>query len=238
MSVPKDEGQGNGAAPRWRRRKDARPDEIVEAALEVFARRGFAAARLEDVAARAGISKGTLYLYFPNKEELFKAAVRTAIVPGIAAGERLAADPATPSLEVLRSIVGGIAARMMTSPAGVIPKLMIAEAGNFPELARFYFDEVIRRGFALLSSVLEHGIARGEFRPVPVAATVRLVIAPVLLMAVWRTSFEAVEGKPQDVDGIVAAHLDAMGRSLAPDGAERRPASGGAARTRAGGDPP
>ena len=210
--------QDSTPQPRWRRRKEARPEEIAAAALDVFARRGFAATRLEDVAARAGVSKGTLYLYFPDKESLFKEAVRSAILPGLAAAEQLAADPGAPSFGILAGIVRAIAQRLAMSPAGAIPKLMIAEAGNFPELAAFYYDEVIRRGFGLVGSVLERGIAQGEFRPVPVAATVRLVVAPILLAALWRHSFEGVEGGHQDVEGLVQAHLDALARSLAPEG--------------------
>lgn len=203
--------------PKWRRRKEARPQEIVDAALDVFVERGFAAARLEEIAARAGISKGTLYLYFPNKEELFKAVVRSAIVPNIERAERLLHDFPGSSMEMLARLLEGIAMRVMASRAGGIPKLMIAEAGNFPDLARFYLDEVIGRGFRLVGAVLERGIARGDFRPVDVPHTVRLVIAPLLLIALWRASFEPVEGRPLDVPGLVREHLDHLRRALAPE---------------------
>lgn len=204
--------------PRWRRRKEDRPQEIVAAALDVFTERGFAAARLEEIAARAGVSKGTLYLYFPNKEELFKAVVRSAIVPNIAMAEHLLHDFPGPSMEILARLLEGIGGRIMASKVGGIPKLMIAEAGNFPDLARFYLDEVIGRGFRVVGAVLERGIARGEFRPVNVGHTVRLVIAPMLMIALWRTSFEPVDGAPLDVAGLLAEHLDHLRRALEAEG--------------------
>lgn len=208
---------GTPLPPRWRRRKEARPQEIVDAALDVFTERGFAATRLEEIAARAGVAKGTLYLYFPNKEELFKAVIRSAIVPNLEMAERLLGDFPGPSMEILRQLIEGIGGRVMASKVGGIPKLMIAEAGNFPDLARFYFDEVIGRGFRVIGAVLERGIARGEFRPVDVSHTVRLVIAPMLMIALWRSSFEPVEGKPLDVPGLIAEHLDHLRRALEPE---------------------
>ena len=208
----------NSAAPRWRRRKEARHQEIVDAGLTVFGERGFAAARLEDVAARAGVSKGTLYLYFPNKEELFKAVVREAILPNLEMAERLLAGSQGPSFAVLETLLTLFAARVLKTRAGAIPKLIIAEAGNFPDLARFYHEEVIRRAFALLSAVLERGVARGEFRPVDVDSTVRLIVAPMLMSALWRSSFEALEDRPLDVSALLKAHLDALRRALAPEG--------------------
>src|SRR5579862_507626 len=130
---------------RWRRRKEARPAEILEAALASFKERGFAATRLEDVAARAGVTKGTIYLYYPSKEELFKAVVRGELLPNI---ERLEASlsgpgPVAPLLERLFTTW---ATEFVPSPVSVLPKLVIAEAGNFPELARFYLETVVQRG--------------------------------------------------------------------------------------------
>lgn len=197
--------------PRWRRRKDARPQEILDAALAVFADRGFAAASMEQVATRAGISKGTLYLYFSSKEDLFKAVVRAAIVPALEDAE-VAADHDGPAMGILERLVGGIAARVLSSPAGVIPKLMIAESGNFPELARFYRDEVIHRALVLLTRVLDRGVALGEFRPMDTAATAPLVVAPLLMAALWRHSFATLDdpapsGHAIDPAAMVRMHL-------------------------------
>src|SRR5215472_5704895 len=122
---------------RWRRRKEDRPAEIIAAALAGFAERGFAATRLEDVARRAGVTKGTLYLYFPNKEELFKAVVRQAVVANIVLSEALVAHSSEPAPAVLEQLIARLQAAMV-APASAIPKIVIAEAGNFPDIARFY----------------------------------------------------------------------------------------------------
>ncbi|MGH6945283.1 MAG: TetR/AcrR family transcriptional regulator [Geminicoccaceae bacterium] len=202
---------------RWRRRKEARPDEILAAALESFAERGFAATRLEDVAARAGISKGTLYLYFKSKEELFKAVVRETLVPNLARIESLAAGFEGPSAllleRLLLTVTGVIGSRL-----GAIPKLVIAEAGNFPDLARFYLDEVVHRGLGLIGRILRRGIARGEFRAVDVDHVVFCVIAPVLIAALWKNSLEPHEETgPLDAQALVRAHLDLLLHGLLAD---------------------
>jgi AcrR family transcriptional regulator len=199
--------------PRWRRRKEARPDEILAAALASFAERGFAATRLEDVAARAGISKGTLYLYFKGKEELFEAVVRATLLPNI---ERLEAMTATfegPSAVLLERLLLTFAA-VVDSRVGAIPKLVIAEAGNFPELARFYLDEVVRRGLRLIGTILRRGIGLGEFRPIDVDRVVFCVIAPMLLAALWKSSLEPHDDEPLDVQALAHTHLDLLLRSL------------------------
>jgi AcrR family transcriptional regulator len=205
-------------ARRWRRRKEARPAEIVEAALEVFAERGFSAARIDDVAARAGISKGTLYLYFASKEELFKAVVRQALLPNLARVERLLRTHPGPAAARIELMIGQIGALLQGTRIGAIPKLVIAEAGNFPELARFYHQEVIQRGLGLLGAEVERGIARGEFRPIDAGDGARLLIAPVLLAAIWKTTFEPHAGVPLDAAGFIAAALDVLLRGLRADG--------------------
>jgi AcrR family transcriptional regulator len=198
---------------RWRRRKEARPDEILAAALASFAERGFAATRLEDVAARAGISKGTLYLYFNSKEELFKAVVRATLVPNIERVEALAASFDGPSALLLERLLLTIAG-VVGSRLGAIPKLVIAEAGNFPDLARFYLAEVVRRGLRLIGTILRRGIERGEFRPVDVDHTVFCVIAPMLIAALWKNSLEAHDDAALDTQALVEAHLDLLLRGL------------------------
>lgn len=177
------------AAPRWRRRKEDRPAEIIAAGLEVFAARGFAAARLDDVAAQAGISKGTLYLYFRNKEELFKAVVRETLLPNIALAEGRIGGARGPTPELLLDVLRGLVGAVGTRP-GVIPKLIIAEAGNFPDLARFYVEEVILRGFRLFAGLLARGMERGEFRRVDPQLAAPVLAAPILLMAIWKHVME------------------------------------------------
>lgn len=208
----------SGDPPRWRRRKEARPQEIVAAAMDVFAERGFAAARLEEVAARAGVSKGTLYLYFPSKDELFKAVIRAAILPNLQQAEALVAAAGGPCFPVLERLLRMVARLIATTRMAVIPRLVIAEAGNFPELAAFYHREVIRRGFGVLAALLRRGIDSGEFRPVEVDPTVRLIVAPLLMSAVWRTSFDGVDGEPPlDVAALMEIHIDNLRRVLLRD---------------------
>jgi AcrR family transcriptional regulator len=204
---------------RWRRRKDARPAEILAAALDCFAGRGFAATRLEDIAARAGVTKGTLYLYFPNKEELFKALVRQQLLPNIERLEAVAAGAPGPASELLGHLAAVFATHVVPSRAAVIPKLIIAEAGNFPELAKFYLHEVIERAFRVLRSILRRGVESGEFRDIDVEHTAFCVVGPLLLSALWKHSFEPHADHPLDVEALCRAHLDALLNGI------RRPAA-------------
>lgn len=205
---------------RWSRRKQARPAEIVAAALVLFAERGFAATRLDDVAVRAGVSKGTLYLYFDSKEELFKAVVRESIVPNLARIEALLAHYDGPTSELIRTMLDTIGTVVTTTRIGALPKLVIAEAGNFPDIARFYLEEVIHRGLGVIEAVLKRGIARGEFRDFDVGLSVRAVIAPVILLAIWKNSFERFEAAPLDARAYLANHLDILLRGIAAPAAE------------------
>jgi AcrR family transcriptional regulator len=192
MSAPPSDLQapGTGHAPRWERRKESRPAELLDAALDLFVERGYAATRLDDIAARAGVSKGTLYLYFANKEELFKALVRENIVALLDRfrSEIAASDKPAPVLieQFMRTWWAEFGA---TRLAG-IAKLIMAEAGNFPEVARFFHDEVIRPNGELLGSIIGRGVARGEFRPVDVEIAAHLWIAPLVMKAMWTHSFE------------------------------------------------
>jgi AcrR family transcriptional regulator len=195
---------------RWSRRKQARPGEIVAAALDLFAERGFAATRLDDVAARAGVSKGTLYLYFDSKEELFKAVVRESIVPNIARVEALLAEFEGPTSALILRMVETIGMVVTTSRIGALPKLVIAEAGNFPDIARFYLEEVIHRGLGVIEAVLKRGIARGEFRQFDVTLSVRAVIAPVIVLAIWKNAFEPFEAEPIDARAYLTNHIDIL----------------------------
>ena len=177
--------------PRWARRKHARPEEITAAALELFVERGYAATRLEDdVAKRAGVSKGTLYLYFANKEELFKAVVREGLVSPIAEMRGLVDQFEGSTLELLRMMLFGWWERIGASRIGGIPKLVISEAGNFPELARFYLAEVVEPAQAATVAIVERGIARGEFRKVNADVVARLMAAPMLGLLMWRNALE------------------------------------------------
>lgn len=204
------------AEARWRRRKEARPQEILDAALAEFAARGFAAARMEDIAVRAGVTKGTLYLYFASKEELFKTLVRESIGAVITA-RRVEADAYQGSAaDLLATVLRFIGHFARTSDRAVLPKIVMSEAGNFPELLRFYRAEVVENGLALLGGIIARGIARGEFRPVDPQHAARLCVAPLLLVILWRTSFAREETKPYDLEGLVETHIDVLLKGLAP----------------------
>lgn len=143
--------------PKWERRKEARPQELLAAALDLFVERGFAATRLDDVAKAAGVSKGTLYLYFSSKEDLFKAVVRESIVPLIGEAEGMIGEFSGDSEELFRTVMTNWWQNIGTTKLSGLPKLMMAEAGNFPELARFYQEEVVNRGEKLVASMLARG---------------------------------------------------------------------------------
>ena len=199
---------------RWARRKEARPAELICAALELFVERGFSATRLEDVAARAGVSKGTLYLYFPSKEDLFKAVIRDGIVPAIERAEKRFEGHRGSASEVIRDLVKGWWVSVGNTRLGGIPKLMISESGNFPELAQFYYDEVISRGHRLVAAAVQRGIDSGEFLPVDVEYVRRLVIAPLWLLTVWRFSFDQCDNRKLDPATYLDLHLDLILRGL------------------------
>ena len=166
--------------PRWRRRKEARPAEIVAAALTCFAERGFAATRLEAIAQRAGVTKGTLYLYFESKEALFEAMVRQSIVPLLASREEMIEHSTASNTELLTALLMSFPEAIIDQPITAIPKIVLSEAGNFPALAKFYNEEVIGRGRRLVRKLVERGIARGEFRPVDLDHVFFSVMAPVV----------------------------------------------------------
>jgi AcrR family transcriptional regulator len=200
--------------PRWARRKDARPEEIIAAALELFVERGFAATRLDDVAARAGVSKGTLYLYFENKEDLFKAVVRGNMLPVLQHGETLVENFAGSSGELLQQLVRGWWELTGSTKIAGLPKLVIAEAGNFPDLAKFYYDEVILRAHTMFRRVLQRGTNAGEFRVVDVDHMVHVALAPLVMLAVWRHSFACCEHEQLQPERYLDTYLDMLLHSL------------------------
>jgi AcrR family transcriptional regulator len=185
--------------PRFERRKDARPGEILDAALELFVEKGFAATRLEDVAQRAGVSKGTVYLYFDSKEELFKSVIRSGIVRAIEEAEELVSGYEGSSAELLQQIYAGWWQNIGGTRLSGIPKLMISEAQNFPELARFYYEEVVQRGSRLFGRAIQRGIDGGEFRRVNVDYAVRAMVSPLIMRAILEHSFLPCAG-PEDFD--------------------------------------
>ena len=198
------------AKPRWERRKDARPQELLDAALDLFVERGYAATRLDDVASRAGVSKGTLYLYFENKEELFKAVVRANLVSALAEAEDYVAQYTGSSRELLRGFILRWWERIGETKLSGISKLMMAESGNFPDVARFYHEEVIQRSNALIISMLERGISRGEFRPIDKVNANLVIVAPVVMLMMWKHSFHSCRLEPISAPDYLDCFLDLL----------------------------
>jgi AcrR family transcriptional regulator len=205
----------DSAKPRWQRRKDARPSEIVAAALDVFVERGFAAARLEEVARRAGVTKGTLYLYFDSKAALFKAVVRENIVTALTRASATIDQHTGNTAELFAHLLRETWQVMGHTTLSGLPKLVLSEARNFPEVAQFWYEEVVRPGHELFGRVLRRGIERGEFRAVDVKLTVRLALAPLLHLLVWQHSLGHCLAEPFDADRYVAAHMDTFLHGIA-----------------------
>jgi len=202
--------------PRWERRKEARPKELLASAIELFVERGFASPRLEDVARRAGVSKGTLYLYYANKEDLFKAVVRQTILPMIDDAETSVAEFDGNSAELLRQVILSWWVRIGATKASGISKLILAEADNFPEMARFYQEEVMARGMRMISNMLERGIRRGEFRAIDVPQTAQVLIAPLLMLSTWKHTIAPCERCDLQPEAFLEAFLDITLHGLLP----------------------
>ncbi|HKX95512.1 MAG TPA: TetR/AcrR family transcriptional regulator [Methylibium sp.] len=212
------------------RRKEARPQELLDAALELFVEKGFAATRSEEVAALAGVSKGTLYLYYPSKEELLKAVIRRTISAEIAEGVDIVRNHEGPTAELLTYLIHEWWRRIGQTKASGICKLVMAEVRNFPDIAQFYLEEVIEPAERMIASVIERGIARGEFRPVPVHETVHALMAPVLFIMLHKNSIGACPVAEHLIDPPkqIAVQMDLMLHGLCPR--EAAPAAQPAAR--------
>lgn len=207
---------------RWRRRKEARPSELTAAALELFVEKGYAATRLDEIAARAGVSKGTLYLYFESKEELFEAVIREGLLPLLAEGEELVASMPGPAGELFKAIVLRWWEMVGEGPIGGIPKLIFAEARNFPEIARFYADEVIERGKRLLVAVLQRGIDSGEFRRFNPEDLVHIVFSPLMMRVVWKHSLDCCGVHTVPIEIYLREYLELTLRGLRSDSPKRQ----------------
>ncbi len=206
---------------KWQRRRDARPAELVAAATQCFAESGFAATRLEDVAAVAGVSKATVYLYFDGKERLFEEVVRTAVTPRLDQAEALVAAYSGATPDLVRTLLG-VFLVALDGPFPAIAKIVIAESSNFPELAKLWTRLVIDRGFRLLTRIIERGIERGEFREVDPAATAPLLVAPVLLLAIFQQAFGKHAETRLDRKAVLTAHAETVLAGLARQPADRR----------------
>lgn len=189
------------------RRKTQRPTEIVQAALEVFAEEGFARATITQIAQRAGAAKGTVYLYFETKEQLFEAVVHEHIKPVFAAAEQIVGSFPGPASELLTRLLERIYQELANSPLrrGIM-RILIGEGERFPRLTEFYHREIICSAQSLLRSVIQKGIDSGEFRRAGVLDFPATVMGPVMLAAIWKMTFDRFD--PLRLDDFARAHID------------------------------
>jgi AcrR family transcriptional regulator len=193
--------------PRFRRRKEDRPQEITEAALTAFAEKGYAATRVDDVAKRAGVSKGLLYLYFKTKEDLFKAVIRSFVVPRIDALTAIVDSSELSAEEFLHGPFFEFVKTLPGSPISILIRLMIAEGPKHPDLLQFYWDNVVSRGLAAITELLERGVQQGEFRRSVVNELPHLFAMPVLFSVIFRSLFEK---QCPDTDKLIGAQIDLL----------------------------
>jgi len=194
------------------RRKEARPGELLAAALDLFVEKGFAATRAEEVAKRAGVSKGTLFLYFSSKEELFKAVVRENLSGHFGQWSGQLDQFTGTTADLLRFCMTDWWRRIGSTKASGITKLMMSEAGNFPELAEFYRAEVINPGHALIARLLQRGVDRGEFRPMNMKYAVYSILGPMLFLALWKHSFGTLSNAAEHLvpEDYLAAQIETI----------------------------
>jgi TetR/AcrR family transcriptional regulator len=201
---------------RRERRKEARPGELLAAALDLFVEKGFAATRAEEVAKQAGVSKGTLFLYFPTKEDLFKAVVRENISSKVSEGfDELEKFPG-PTVQLIPYMMQLWWERFGSTKASGLTKLMMSEATNFPELASFYYAEVIEPNHRLIRNVIQRGIDRDEFRKVDLDYAVYALLTPLIYLVTWKHSMGCCVGSHQQIDPerYIAAQADMLVHGL------------------------
>ena len=207
------------------RRKQERPQELLDAARDLFVEKGFAATRTEAVAARAGVSKGTLYLYYPSKEELLKAVVRHNVVSKIAQGAEIIRQFEGNTSELLAMVLRLWWKLVGEAPASGIVKLMMSEVRNFPDIAQFYVDEVIMPSDRMIAAIVQRGIDSGEFRRVSVPDVVHALVGPLLFLVMNKHSLGACSvGKKIDAKAVIEAQIDLMLHGLRAPAAKTRQA--------------
>jgi AcrR family transcriptional regulator len=193
--------------PRYQRRKQDRPQEITEAAFAVFTKNGYAGTRVEEVAKRAGVSKGLLYLYFKTKEELFKSVIRSLVIPRIDALTKFVDQSELSSEEFLRGPFLDFAKQLPGSPISVVVRLMIAEGPKHPDLVNFYWDNVVSRGLAAIDELLQRGVKNGEFQKSAVSEQPELFIMPAVFSVIFNLLFSE---RSIDTDTLIETQIDLL----------------------------
>lgn len=198
------------SSPTHSRRKAARPQEIMDAALALFAEKGYAATKMEDIAKRAGVTRGTPYLYFQSKDDLFREIVRTSVLPAVTLVQQVVSEAQDqPISQILSDIQEYWHRQVLDTPRAAVLKLMMCESGNFPEVALYYREQVIEPFQALLQALIQQGIATGEFRAsVDAEYAVYTLMAPMLSAVIWKYSFAC--NAPIEFDRLFATATDLL----------------------------
>ena len=197
-------------SPRWQRRAEDRPREICAAALQVFAEKGFAAAKLDEIAKRAGVSKGTLYLYFKDKEQLFRAVIRDTVVPNV---ENMRSDliqTGIPFDQLIRFFFAQFAQITSQVPVGAVAKMVISESRNFPKLAKVWHDEVVSKGLGTIQALIEMAQAKGEVREGDARLLTFTLMGPMLMGVIYRETLEPIGGEPLDLAALANQHAETV----------------------------
>lgn len=200
--------------PKFRRRAEARPDEVLDAALDLFIDQGFAATRVEDIARHAGLSKGAVYLYFPSKQAILEALVRRAIVPVAQSAADTAGSFDGDPRDALRMVFAIIAQRLADPRVVAIPKLIIREIGVFPQIAEMYRREVIERAMPVAAGLIRRGIDKGVFRPVDPELTLRSLIGPIAIHMLMAEAFGIMPEKGLEMPRLIEHHMDILFNGL------------------------
>ena len=196
--------------PRWQRRAEDRPREICAAALDTFAEKGFAAARLDEIARRAGVSKGTLYLYFHNKEDLFRAVVRDTVAPNVEVVRGMVEGVDLPFDEIVRMLLPRFVALTRNVRVGAVAKMVIGESRNFPELAKVWHDEVVTKVLGMLGALIRRAQERGEVRSGDPRLHAMSLMGAMLMGLLWHETLEPVGGEPIDLDALAQQHAETV----------------------------
>lgn len=209
---------GKPRKPKFRRRAEARPDEVLDAALDLFTKRGFNRTTVEQVARRAGLSKGTVYLYFPSKKALLAGLVRRAVVPVADVALDVVANHRGDPRPVIRQLVGLLAGKMSDPKVFAVPKLVIREAVGAPEIAQMYREEVLDRAIPALAGLIAQGVEGGHIRKVDPELTIRSILGPLMMHLVLAEVFSIKPGDGLALDRLVDNHLSILFAGLEPEG--------------------
>jgi AcrR family transcriptional regulator len=196
--------------PKFQRRAEDRPREICSAALEVFAEKGFAAAKLDEIARRAGVSKGTLYLYFKDKEELFRAVVRDTVSPNVDHLRDALMSSELPFAQIVQMFLARLSMVAATMPLGRVVKMVIGESGNFPELARVWHDQVVSKALGVMVGLIERAQAKGEVRPGDPRFHAFTLMGPMLMGLMYREVLQPAGGAPIDIEALARQHAETV----------------------------